>query len=116
MPKKQPQQSNTPHFLLVESPNGQYSGQKLIKLVSMKMPANINNTIARVPERTPAKYNPAMTSAIIILTTLSMVPIFLVIVYDLMSGKIDNFAKVRDGKGVQWDICHTKEKKAKQWK
>lgn len=49
----------------------------------MKMPANINNTIARVPEMMLAKYNPAMTRAITILTTLSMVPIFLVIVCDL---------------------------------
>jgi hypothetical protein len=60
----------------VESPNGKYSGQKLIKLVRMKTPERIKRIIATVPEIMFAKYNPAITIAISILTTLSAVPIF----------------------------------------
>jgi hypothetical protein len=57
-------------------PNGKYNGQKLIKLVSIKIPARTNSTIAKVPEMMFAKYKPAIKIATSILTTLSAVPIF----------------------------------------
>jgi hypothetical protein len=34
----------------VEIPNGKYKGQKLIKLVRMKIPARTNRIMAKVPE------------------------------------------------------------------
>jgi len=63
-------------FFLVDIPNGRYKGQKLIKLVKIKIPANTNKTIAKVPEIRFAKYNPPIRMAISILATLSAVPIF----------------------------------------
>jgi hypothetical protein len=60
----------------VEIPNGKYSGQKLIKLVRMTIPARTNKTIANVPEIIFVKYKLTIKIAKSILTTLSAVPIF----------------------------------------
>ncbi len=40
---------NSYFFFLVLSPNGKYNGQKLMKLVSTKMPASIIRTMPMVP-------------------------------------------------------------------
>jgi hypothetical protein len=41
----------------VLSPKGRYKGQKLNKLVRIKIPAKIKSTIASIPEMTCVKYN-----------------------------------------------------------
>jgi hypothetical protein len=51
-------------------------GQKLMKLVRIKMPDNTSNTMARVPEIRFAKYSIPITTAIRILTALSILPMF----------------------------------------
>lgn len=56
-------------FLRVEMPKGKYNGQKLRKLVSIKINASANKMMAVVPEIFPAKYKPAIIIATIILTT-----------------------------------------------
>ena len=61
---------------MVEIRKGQYNGQKLIKLVSSNTKANINNTIDNAPEIIVVKNKTAITMARIILTNLSVVPIF----------------------------------------
>ncbi len=63
-------------FLPVFNPNGKYKGQKLIRLVSTNTPARTSNTIPRVPEITPVKYNTATSTAIAIRIILSVVPMF----------------------------------------
>jgi hypothetical protein len=65
--------------LSVLIPKGKYKGQKLRRLVRIKMADKISNTMATVPEITFAKYKPIITRAISILTTLSIVPMFLFI-------------------------------------
>lgn len=67
----------------MEIPKGKYNGQKLTKLVSTKIVANTNNTIANVPEIIPIKYNPNTIAAAKILTALSDVPIFAFILFVL---------------------------------
>jgi hypothetical protein len=57
-------------------PKGKYSGQKLIKLVSRKMAANMRRMIAKVPVITLAMNKIAITTAISVLITLSAVPMF----------------------------------------
>jgi hypothetical protein len=61
-------------------PKGKYKGQKLRKLVRIKIPARIKLTIANDPEITSVKYKPIITIAIRILTTLSVAPMFVFIV------------------------------------
>jgi len=60
----------------VLSPNGAYSGQKLMKLVSTNTPANTNNTIPKVPVITFVKYSVTTIAAITNLIILSAVPMF----------------------------------------
>jgi hypothetical protein len=60
-------------------PNGKYKGQKLIKLVRIKIPARIKRIIATVPEITLVKYSIIIAIATSILVTLSAIPIFGVI-------------------------------------
>jgi len=60
----------------VLSPKGRYKGQKLNKLVRMKIPAKIKSTIASIPEMTCVKYNMITKAAISNLITMSMVPMF----------------------------------------
>ena len=57
-------------------PKGRYSGQKLIKLVSINMPDKISNTMANVPEITLVKKSITTTAAISILIILSAKPMF----------------------------------------
>jgi hypothetical protein len=57
-------------------PNGRYKGQKLKKLVRMKIPAKINKIIASVPEITCVKYRTITKAAISNLIVISMVPMF----------------------------------------
>jgi hypothetical protein len=63
-------------FFLVEMPKGQYNGQKLTRLVRIKIPANTKRTIATVPEIMFVKYNTPTITAASILATLSIVPMF----------------------------------------
>jgi hypothetical protein len=56
--------------------DGRYSGQKLMKLVRIKIPAMIDSIIVTVPEMTCKKYNAAITKAASILMVLSTAPIF----------------------------------------
>lgn len=47
--------TNRPYyFLIVEIPKGRYKGHVPIKLVAINTTANTNNTIASVPEISPA--------------------------------------------------------------
>jgi hypothetical protein len=62
--------------LIVDIPKGAYKGQKLMKLVKIKMAAKTKSTMAVVPEMLPIKYKIAITTAASILTALSIVPIF----------------------------------------
>ena len=57
-------------------PKGRYRGQKLIKLVRIKIPDNTSNTMATVPLITWVKYKVVIIAAIIIRTMRSTVPIF----------------------------------------
>jgi len=57
-------------------PNGRYSGQKLMRLVSTKTPAKTNRIIPKTPVITFVKYNTATTIASTIRTSLSMEPMF----------------------------------------
>ena len=66
------------YFLFVEIPKGIYKGQKLIKLVSIKIPARIKRMIATVPEIKWLKYKTAITIAASILIILSTEPMFFV--------------------------------------
>ena len=61
-------------------PNGAYSGQKLIKLVSTNIPAKTNKIIPNVPETILVKYKTAIKTAITKRIILSMVPIFFFII------------------------------------
>ena len=74
-------------FFRVEIPKGKYKGQKLKKLVMIKMMASDNKMMAVVPEIFSAKYKPAITRAMTILTTLSKVPILFFIVLIFLSEK-----------------------------
>jgi hypothetical protein len=56
-------------------PKGRYKGQKLKRLVRMKIPAKINSIIAIVPEITCVKYRTITNAAINNLITLSIIPI-----------------------------------------
>jgi hypothetical protein len=60
----------------VLTPNSEYNGQKLTKLVNRKMTANASKTIAAVPVITFVKYNTAITAATSNLTILSVLPMF----------------------------------------
>lgn len=63
----------TPQVLI---PKGAYKGQKLIKLVNKKTPANTKRTIPTVPVIIPVKYNTAIIAATIALMIRSEFPIF----------------------------------------
>ena len=55
---------------------GAYSGQKLIRLVSKKMPAKTSKMMPKVPETVPLKYSTAMMIASTARMMRSTVPIF----------------------------------------
>jgi len=57
-------------------PNGRYKGQKLKKLVKMKIPAMTSSIIASIPEITCVKYRTIIKAAITNLIVMSMVPMF----------------------------------------
>ena len=61
---------------VVFNPTIAYSGQKLMKLVSANTPPRISKMIPNVPEITCVKNKIAMTMATIILTILSVDPMF----------------------------------------
>ena len=65
------------YFLLrVLIPKGRYKGQKLKKLVRIKIPAKISNIIASIPEIIFVKYRTMIMAAITNLIVMSMVPMF----------------------------------------
>jgi hypothetical protein len=72
-------------------PKGKYKGQKLIKLVMIKIPARIKRMMATVPEITFVKYNIAIATAASILTTLSKAPTFFFICMYFLNDKIIDF-------------------------
>jgi hypothetical protein len=57
-------------------PKGKYSGQVPMKLVRIKTAARKSPTMAIIPLIIPVIYKPAITNARVILTILSVVPIF----------------------------------------
>jgi hypothetical protein len=63
-------------FFNVEIPKGKYNGQKLKKLVIIKIDAKIKRTIANVPEIRFVKKAIAIMKATSILAALSIVPMF----------------------------------------
>ena len=65
-------------------PNGTYSGQKLMKLVSTNIAANTNNTMPKVPVITFVKYKMPTTTAIISLIILSEEPMFFFIAINVL--------------------------------
>jgi len=69
-------------FFLVENPKGKYKGQKLIKLVKIRIPAKINKTMAVTSEILLVKYKLITTIAVSILNTLSAVPMLGFIEFD----------------------------------
>jgi len=86
-------------LLNVLSPNGRYSGQKLIKLVAMKIPASASSTMATVPEMMLVKYNAMIAIAASERITLSRVPMFAFIVFV----GVVNSVKINDGKRLVCD-------------
>ena len=80
--------TNTPRSLFpknyslaqVRMPKGQYSGQKLIRLVRKKMPPKASKIMASVPVITLVRYNTAIATAINIRMILSALPMFFFIV------------------------------------
>jgi hypothetical protein len=75
-------------FLMVFHPKGTYNGQKLTKLVRRNTKAKIISTIPGVPEIIFVKYKIAMINASSTRSILSVVPIFLFIVFDLNDGQM----------------------------
>jgi hypothetical protein len=73
--------------LQVLIPKGAYKGQNDTTLVKTKMPARTNNTMPKVPVITLVKYKIPMTTATIILATLSVLPMFAFISYNLKVNK-----------------------------
>ena len=67
----------------VESPKGAYSGQKLITLVSKKIPPRITSISPIVPGTIPVKYSMPNTAARINLTIRSVDPMFFFIPVNL---------------------------------
>ena len=57
-------------------PKGAYNGQKLTKLVKIKMTATTKSIMAVVPAILPVKYKIAIITAASILAALSMLPMF----------------------------------------
>lgn len=70
---------NQESFFLVEIRKGKYNGQKLIKLVAIKIAANNKRMMAVIPEIWFVKYRTAIAIATSTLITLSAEPIFFVI-------------------------------------
>jgi hypothetical protein len=68
-------------FFRVEIPNGEYNGQKLTKLVIIKIIANAPKTSARVPPIVLVKYSTATIAANAIRIILSVNPMFFFIVH-----------------------------------
>ena len=62
-------------------PNGQYNGQKLIRLVSTNTAARTKRIIPKVPVTTFVKNKTTNTTATNILITLSIVPMFFFIFF-----------------------------------
>lgn len=69
------------YFLFVFIPSSVYNGQKLIKLVRIKIPETTSSIIAIVPERILVKYKIAIITAIAILIALSIVPILFFMIF-----------------------------------
>jgi hypothetical protein len=67
-----------------------YSGQKPSRLVRMKIPEKISRIMARIPDMTFAKYNAITMTAISILITLSINPMFFFIVCNIKVYKDDD--------------------------
>ena len=63
-------------WFLVLILNGRYKGQNPIRLVRIKRTASTSKMIPNTPEITLVKNNTAIRTAIRILTTMSMVPMF----------------------------------------
>ena len=81
------------YFSFIEQvfiPKGTYNGQKLIKLVRVKITAITNNTIPNVPEMFPIKYKTTIIAATIKRNSLSTLPIFFFIIN---SCKIKSYTK-----------------------
>jgi hypothetical protein len=70
-------------FLPVLIPKGKYNGQKLIRLVNTKTTARISKIIPNMPVTTFVKNKTAITTAISILITLSVVPMFFFIIFKI---------------------------------
>jgi len=68
-------------FFRVEIPNAEYNGQKLIKLVIIKMIANAPNTSAIVPLMVLVKYSTTTIAANAIRIIVSVNPMFFFIVH-----------------------------------
>jgi hypothetical protein len=68
-------------------PKGRYKGQKLKKLVRMKIPAKINSIMASVPEITCVKYRTMTKAAITNLMVISMIPMFFFIRFKFLVKK-----------------------------
>lgn len=62
-------------------PNSVYKGQKLITVVTKKIPPNTSNIVPAVPVTVLVKYNAAKIAATIILITLSAMPMFFFIYF-----------------------------------
>jgi len=63
-------------------PKGAYNGQKLTKLVKIKMTATTKSIMAVVLAILPVKYKIAIIKAASILAALSMLPMFFFIICD----------------------------------
>jgi hypothetical protein len=70
-------------------PKGRYKGQKLKKLVTIKIPAKINSIIASIPEITCVKYSTITKAAITNLIVMSMIPIFFFIRFKFLVKKLN---------------------------
>lgn len=65
----------------MEIPNGKYNGQVETKLVTIKTALKASKIIANVPEIYPTRYSTTIKTAIKILRTRSIVPIFFFITH-----------------------------------
>jgi hypothetical protein len=71
--------------LQVLIPSSVYSGQKLIKLVKAKITATNPSTIAKVPLMMSRKYKTAITAAMLNLMSLSVLPMFFVMILNVLT-------------------------------
>ena len=68
-----------PHVLI---PRGQYNGQKPTNDVKVNTPAKTSSTMANVPVTTFVKYNPTKIKAITMRIALSIIPMFVFIMFN----------------------------------